>query len=70
MRSPLVPTVVVQDELRDKLLEDYCVVPDLYEKFYAITVQRRFAPPLLKSLLGRSADEVLRRNARSRQRGG
>lgn len=55
----LVPTVVVQDELRSGRLTEYCVVPDLFENFYAITVQRRFAPPLLKSLLDRSEAEVL-----------
>lgn len=55
----LVPSVVVQDELRSGLLQEYCTVPDLHESFYAITVQRRFAPPLLKELLARTADEVL-----------
>lgn len=55
----LVPTVVVQDELRSGRLTEYCVVPDLFENFYAITVQRRFAPPLLKTLLERSEAEVL-----------
>ena len=55
----LVPTVVVQDELQSGRLADYCVVPDLFENFYAITVQRRFAPPLLKTLLERSEADVL-----------
>lgn len=55
----LLPTVVVQDELRTGKLEQYCVVPDLYESFYAITVQRRFDSPLLKGLLKRSEEEVL-----------
>jgi LysR family transcriptional activator of nhaA len=56
----LVPTVVVQDELRTRRLVQYAVVPGLYENFYAITMQRRFEPQLLKELLGRSEDEVLR----------
>ena len=56
----LVPTVVVQDELRTRRLVQYAVVPGLYENFYAITMQRRFEPPLLRELLGRSEDEVLR----------
>jgi LysR family transcriptional activator of nhaA len=43
--------VVVQDELRSGRLVEYGVVPDLYENFYAVSVQRRFAPPLLKVLL-------------------
>lgn len=55
----LVPTVVVQDELRDGQLEEYCVVPQLFENFYAITVRRHFAPPLLKTLLKRPEAEVL-----------
>lgn len=55
----VVPTVVVRDELRDRKLQQYCVLPDLFETFYAITVPRKFEPPLIKSLLKRDADEVL-----------
>ena len=55
----LLPTVVVQDELKSGKLQEYCVVPQLYENFYAITVQRHFEPPLLKTLLRRSEAEVL-----------
>ncbi|MEZ5976978.1 MAG: LysR family transcriptional regulator [Planctomycetota bacterium] len=55
----LVPTVVVQDELRTGRLVEYAVVPDLYEDFYGITVPRRFAPPLLKTLLAQSEADVL-----------
>ena len=55
----LLPTVVVQDELRSGRLAEYCVVPDLYESFYAITVQRHFEPPLLKELLQRPEADVL-----------
>ena len=55
----LLPTVVVQDELRSGKLQEYCVVPQLHENFYAITVQRHFEPPLLKTLLGRPEAEVL-----------
>jgi LysR family transcriptional regulator, transcriptional activator of nhaA len=55
----LLPTVVVQDELRSGRLVEYSVVPDLHESFYAISVQRRFAPPLLKSLLKQSEADVL-----------
>lgn len=39
-------------------------MPDLFEIFYGITVQRRFAPPLLKTLLKRPAAEVLEAQAR------
>lgn len=55
----LVPSVVVRDELRSGVLVEHAVVPDLHENFYAITVPRSFAPPLLRELLARSADEVL-----------
>jgi LysR family transcriptional activator of nhaA len=55
----LVPTVVVRDELQSRQLVEYCVVPDLVENFYAITVKRHFEPPLLKSLLGRDQADVL-----------
>ncbi|MDH4115337.1 MAG: LysR family transcriptional regulator [Burkholderiaceae bacterium] len=56
----LVPSVVVQDELRGGSLVEYTVVPDLYENFYAITVPRHFAPPPLRELLQRPEAEVLR----------
>jgi len=55
----LLPTVVVQDELRSGQLVEYSVVPDLHENFYAISVQRHFSPPLLKALLKQSEAEVL-----------
>lgn len=55
----LLPTVVVQDELKSGRLVEYCVVPDLHETFYAISVQRRFAPPVLKTLLAQSEAAVL-----------
>lgn len=56
----LVPSVVVQDELRSGVLVEYAVVPQLHESFYAISVQRRYEPPLLKALLRQSEAEVLR----------
>ena len=55
----LVPSVVVLDELRSRQLVEYCVVPDLVETFYAITVKRHFEPPLLRALLQRDEAEVL-----------
>jgi LysR family transcriptional regulator, transcriptional activator of nhaA len=55
----LVPTVVVQDELRNKRLVQYCELPHLFENFYAITTQRRFEPLLVKQLLDRTEEEVL-----------
>lgn len=56
----LVPTVVVQDELRTGILVEYCVVPQLFEDFYAITVKRHFQSPILRSLLKRRDEAVLR----------
>jgi len=47
----LIPEVVVQDELGAGIIEKYCEVPRVYENFYAITMERQFAPPLLKTLL-------------------
>ncbi|HQX58962.1 MAG: LysR family transcriptional regulator [Rhodoferax sp.] len=55
----LLPTVVVQDELRSGRLAGYVIVPDLYENFYAISVQRQFSSPLLKALLRQSEADVL-----------
>ncbi|NWG73430.1 MAG: LysR family transcriptional regulator [Rubrivivax sp.] len=55
----LLPTVVVQDELRSGALRELAVVPGLHEQFYAITVKRHFTPPLLKSLLAQGEAVVL-----------
>ena len=61
----LVPSVVVQDELGSKQLSEYCVVPNLHENFYAISVKRQFESPLLKALLRRDAADVLGATAKS-----
>jgi len=55
----LLPAVVVRDELNSRVLRECGVVPGLYEEFYAITVERRYAHPLLKGLLSRTVDELL-----------
>lgn len=55
----LVPTVVVQDELTDGRLVEHAVVPDIFEAFYATTVQRHFEPPVLKQLLNRDQAAIL-----------
>jgi LysR family transcriptional activator of nhaA len=49
----LVPPVVVQGELREGVLVERCRVPDLHERFYAITPSRRFPNPLVKELVRR-----------------
>ena len=51
----LAPAVVVQDELKAGTLQQYCVVPDLFENFYAITTERRFQPRVLKALLAQGS---------------
>lgn len=48
----LVPPVVVQDELKSGVLIERCSVPQLRESFYAITMRRRFAHPVLREMLG------------------
>jgi LysR family transcriptional activator of nhaA len=55
----MLPPVVVRDELHSGVLQEYAVVPHLFESFYAITVQRHFEPPLLKALLLRDGADVL-----------
>jgi LysR family transcriptional activator of nhaA len=47
----LLPSVVVQDELRAGTLREYATVPRVHEHFYAITTERRFQPALLRRLL-------------------
>ncbi len=55
----LVPSVVVRDELRQGVVHELCVVPEIAETFYAITLDRRFQHPLLRSLLARDEAELL-----------
>jgi LysR family transcriptional activator of nhaA len=57
----LLPTVVVQDELRSGQLVELCEIPHLYESFYAITAPRRFMPSALRALLSRPEDAALAR---------
>lgn len=52
----LVPAVVVIDELKSGVLEEYAVVPRLYEEFYAISVKRQYQHPRVAQLLA-AADE-------------
>ena len=55
----LVPAVVVIDELRSGVLEEYAVVPQLYEEFYAISVRRQYQHPLLAPLLDQATSAML-----------
>ena len=54
----LLPYVVVQDELRSGRLVEHAVVPDLYENFYGVTVQRRYEPPLLQTCCRVPEDDI------------
>ena len=47
----VVPPIVVQDELQAGLLIEHCRIPDVTERFYAITQTRRFPNPLLRDLV-------------------
>ena len=47
----LVPPIVVQDELRERVLVERWQSPELKENFYAITLSRRFPNTLLRELL-------------------
>ncbi len=49
----VVPSIVVQDELRARELVEIAKLP-LTETFFAITLARRFPNPLVKSLLRES----------------
>lgn len=52
----LLPTVVVQDELKSGILQEYCKLPNLYERFYAISLRKQFEPEIVKYLLEREDD--------------
>ena len=62
----LVPTVVVRDELRTGALYEQCVVPGLFETFYAITSERLFQHPLITAALARDERELLEAASRRR----
>ncbi|HWA60381.1 MAG TPA: LysR family transcriptional regulator [Caulobacteraceae bacterium] len=47
----LVPPIVVRDELKSGVLAELHRIEGLAERFYAIVAQRRFANPLLETLL-------------------
>jgi len=69
----LVPSVVVRDELREGVLREHCVVPGLFETFYAITAERRFQHPLLETVLARDEHDLLEtgpRRKRTQQQAG
>ena len=64
----LVPSVVVRDELREGALDELCVVPGLFETFYAITADRTFPHPLIEPALAREEHDLLETRLRSPRR--
>jgi LysR family transcriptional activator of nhaA len=52
----LLPTVVVQDEIKTGLLQEYCKLPNLFENFYAISLKKQFETEIVKLLLEREDD--------------
>jgi LysR family transcriptional activator of nhaA len=55
----VVPQVVVQDELRSGVLEKYCVLDGVAERFYAITAKRQFEFLTLTTLLEKARDRAV-----------
>ena len=55
----LLPSVVVRDELKNGSLEEWCVVPDLHETFFAITIERLYPHPLVERLVTRHERDIL-----------
>ncbi|HQN64680.1 MAG TPA: LysR family transcriptional regulator [Methylophilus sp.] len=47
----LLPIIVVQDEIRNGMLEEYCRIPGLYEHFYAISLRKQYEPEIIRFLL-------------------
>ncbi|MEQ8657111.1 MAG: LysR family transcriptional regulator [Hyphomicrobiales bacterium] len=47
----VLPPIVVQDELASGLLVEAAPLPDLAETFYAVTMERTFPNPLVRTLL-------------------
>lgn len=47
----VIPPIVVRDELQAGILAEAHRLPGITERFYAVTVQRRFPNPLVRSLM-------------------
>jgi len=47
----VLPTVVVRDEIAQGVLKEYQTLPNVHGDFYAITIRRTFAPPVLDEVL-------------------
>ena len=58
--AAVLPSVVVRDELRAGTLQEYCPLPGVHESFFATRVKRQYQHPLLRELLERGEEEILR----------
>ncbi len=63
--TALLPSVVVRDELGEGVLYEHCVVPGLFETFYAVTIARQYPHPLLQELFARDEEDILSAGNRS-----
>ncbi|MEQ8654226.1 MAG: LysR family transcriptional regulator [Kiloniellales bacterium] len=57
----VIPPIVVQDELRSGRLVALDQLPDIVETFYAVTLERKFPNPLVRSLLGTEEEQTVTR---------
>lgn len=55
----LMPKVVVQDEIKNGSLQEYCTIPNLFEHFYAVHMERHIESDLFNKLFEREDDEIL-----------
>lgn len=55
----VIPPIVVQDELRSGRLVALDQLPDIVETFYAVTLERKFPNPLVRTLLGNAKEPDL-----------
>jgi len=51
----VLPSIVVKDELASGLLREAHQLPGIAETFWAVTLNRRFANPIVAELLARGA---------------
>lgn len=51
----LLPAVVVRDEIESGVLREICRIPDLTERFFAVTCPRKYPHPHVKELLQQKA---------------
>jgi LysR family transcriptional activator of nhaA len=55
----LMPKVVVQDEIKNASLQEYCKIPGLFEHFYAVHMERHIESDLYNNLFSRENHEIL-----------